>query len=116
MLLQTRDKKNRPESKGDPVYFPPKKGMQERCGQSGRVCQKIKNSISVPSHSDAIFSLGPSLQAEKCVPPNQHFQNRGLERELKFYKCSRNKIDVGSFTPSSLIFPINLASRFFTNA
>jgi hypothetical protein len=53
---------------------------------SGRVYRKIKNSISVPSHSDAIFSLGPSLQAllENAFSPNQHFQDRGPERELNF--------------------------------
>jgi hypothetical protein len=46
---------------------------------TGRVYRKIKNSISVPSHPDAIFSLRPSLQAllENVFSPKPAFLKQG---------------------------------------
>jgi hypothetical protein len=47
---------------------------------------KIKNSISVPSHSDAIFSLGPSLQAllDNAFSPKPAFSKQGAGTRIKF--------------------------------
>jgi hypothetical protein len=52
----------------------------------GRVYRKIKNSISVPSHSDAIFSLGQSLQAllENAFSPKPAFSKQGAGTRIKF--------------------------------
>jgi hypothetical protein len=44
---------------------------------------KLKNSISVPSHSDAIFSLGPSLQA-LAFSPKPAFSKQGAGTKIKF--------------------------------
>jgi hypothetical protein len=55
---------------------------------SGRVYRKIKNSISVPvpNHSDAIFSLGPSLQA---FSPKPAFSKQGAGTRIKFLKMQQ---------------------------
>jgi hypothetical protein len=62
-----------------------------RTPTSGRVYRKIKNSISVPSHSDAIFSLGPSLQAllENAFSPKPAFSKQGAGTRIKFLKMQQ---------------------------
>jgi hypothetical protein len=69
-----------------------------RCGNEislpdalGRVYRKIKNSISVPSHSNAIFSLGPSLQAllENAFSPKPAFLKQGAGTRIKFLKLQQ---------------------------
>jgi hypothetical protein len=62
-----------------------------RVGPVGRVYRKIKNSISVPSHPDAIFSLGPSLQAllENAFSPKPAFSRQGAGTRNKCLKMQQ---------------------------
>jgi hypothetical protein len=57
----------------------------------GRVYRKIKNSNSVPSDSDAIFSLGRSLQAllENAFSPKPAFSRQGAGTRIKFLKMQQ---------------------------
>jgi hypothetical protein len=78
--------------------------MPQRAQHSGRVYRKIKNSISVPSHSDAIFSLGQSLQVqlENAFSPKPAFLKQGAGTGIKFLKMQQRSKVMWEVSPQAV--------------